>query len=201
MRTPRCAVSQDALLVWAKHTEVCQHCSLDWSSGLFLEENSSVHSFCHERNGLLHKNLQVHFKAKTGSHKWCNQQYQMWAACSFLCYNLTLSCSQEKVTQHRPEAVLSMQCSTGQHSLLRGSLTPPCVIVFWVASLHLPFAILCSLGCFQPLLWNRSLSSKSRRSINCSWSTVYALWPSPKRMLSCHLRFVLSVCEMLNKYL
>lgn len=171
MRTPRCAVSQDALLVWAKHTEVCQHCSLYCSSGLFLEENSSVHGFYRERNGLLHKNLQVHFKAKTRSHKGCNHQYQVWAACSFLCYNPRLSCSQEKVTQPRPEAMLSMQCRTGQHSLLHGSLTPQCMIVFWVASLHLPYSILSSLGCFQLLLWNRCPSSKSRRSINCSRST------------------------------
>lgn len=59
------------------------------------------------------------FTLKTRSHKWCNHQYQVWAACSLLCYSQSssLSCRQRKVTQHRPEAVLSMQCSTGEHSL------------------------------------------------------------------------------------
>lgn len=74
--------------------EVCWHCSLE-SSGIFLEENNSIHHFYCEGNGCLCKNLLLHFKAKTTTHRWCNHWYcELPAASSVTISHLSLSCRQ-----------------------------------------------------------------------------------------------------------
>lgn len=164
-----------SLLVRAEHS-ICQHCSLYWSSGLFLEESPSVHSFYHEGNGLLHKKLQVHFKAKIRSHTWCNHQYQLRAACSLLCYShssrFILQPRKSNTTQTQGSAVHAMQHWRAQPE--HGSLTSQCMIVCWVphfishTTSHVLWAAsscCCKIGVLFPKQEKHQLQLKYRQFI------------------------------------
>lgn len=167
-KLPRHTVSQDALLVWAQHTDVLQYCSIHWYLAFSWRKTLlSIASTLKEMD-FYGRTCRFTLRQRQGH---TSTKCELPATSSVTISPLSLSCSQGKVTQQRPEAVLPMQCSTGEHSLLYGSLTAQCMMVFWVASLYLPYSISCSLGCFQLLLRNRCPSSESRRSINCSWGT------------------------------